>query len=88
MRGIKTKDGVIDLYDERIVLMPPNIIDLLAQIYGEGSKSLLIFLGKKMGIMVPEKRVERAEEMIDKFFLPHIGHSKEDRILKAYFLQL
>ncbi|MCD6547010.1 MAG: DNA-directed RNA polymerase subunit B'' [Nanoarchaeota archaeon] len=46
----------------------------------------LEYLGKKMGIMVPEKRIERAEEMIDKFFFPHIGHSKEDRITKAYFL--
>ncbi|GAB4305829.1 MAG: hypothetical protein Kow0069_02090 [Promethearchaeota archaeon] len=49
MRGIQSKDGVVELYDERIVLMPPTIIDLLAQVYGEGSKSLLIFLGKKMG---------------------------------------
>lgn len=58
MRGIKIKDGVVDLYDERIVLMPPTIIDLLAQVYGEGSKSLLIFLGKKMG----RKMIENWEE--------------------------
>jgi len=43
-------------------------------------------IGKKTGIMIPEKRIERAEEMIDKFFLPHVGHSKEDRLLKAMFL--
>ena len=58
LRGVKVKDGVIDLFDERIVLMPPNIIDLLAQVYGEGSKSLLIFLGKKMG----RKMIENWEE--------------------------
>lgn len=43
-------------------------------------------IGKRMGIMIPEKRIERAEEIIDKFLLPHIGHSKESRIMKAMFL--
>jgi len=43
-------------------------------------------IGKNIGIMIPEKRIERAEEIIDKFLLPHIGHSKESRMLKALFL--
>lgn len=43
-------------------------------------------IGKSMGIMIPEKRIERAEEVIDRFLLPHIGHSRESRILKALFL--
>lgn len=46
----------------------------------------LEYIGKKIGIMIPEKRIERAEEMIDKFLLPHVGHSKEDRLLKAMFI--
>jgi len=46
----------------------------------------LDYLGKKIGIMIPEKRVERAEEVLDKFLLPHIGHRKEDRIMKMHFL--
>lgn len=52
----------------------------------KSTNAALEFLGKKIGIMIPEKRAERAEEMIDKFFLPHIGHSPEDRLFKAYFL--
>ncbi len=43
-------------------------------------------LGKKMGITIPEKRVERAEGLLDRFLLPHLGHSKEDRIQKARFI--
>lgn len=43
-------------------------------------------IGKRLGVMIPEKRIERAEEVLDKFFLPHIGHTKEARILKALFL--
>lgn len=50
------------------------------------TNSALDYLGKKIGIMIPEKRTERAEEMIDKFLLPHIGHSKEDRTAKAMFI--
>ena len=46
----------------------------------------LDYLGKKIGIMIPEKRAERAEEIIDKFLLPHIGHKKEDRLLKMHFI--
>lgn len=49
MKGIESKDGIVRLYGERIVFIPPNIISLLGQIYGDGSKPLLKYLGKKMG---------------------------------------
>ena len=54
MRGINVKEGVIDLYGERVVLLPPDLINLLASVYGEGSKSILVFLGKKMGRRLSE----------------------------------
>src|SRR5271157_89605 len=54
MRGINFKDGFIDLYGERIVLLPPDLINLLSSVYGEGAKSLLVFLGKKMGRRMSE----------------------------------
>lgn len=31
-------------------------------------------------------RLRRAQEVIDSFLLPHIGQSKKDRIIKAYYL--
>lgn len=44
-------------------------------------------VGKKMGITYNSSiRVERAEEIIDKSLFPHIGHDKESRKLKAYYL--
>lgn len=47
----------------------------------------LNLVGKKMGITYSSQiRVERAEEVIDKFLFPHIGHKKEDRVLKAKYL--
>ena len=49
MKGLESKDGIVKLFDERIVFIPPGIITLLGQIYGEGAKPLLKYLGKKMG---------------------------------------
>ncbi|MBN2154963.1 MAG: hypothetical protein JW776_02840 [Candidatus Lokiarchaeota archaeon] len=60
MRGIESKDGIVKLFGERIVFVPPNIISLLGQIYGEGSKPLLKYLGKKMG----RRLIENWEEHV------------------------
>ena len=46
----------------------------------------LEFLGRKLGITTKERRVEGAMEMLDRFFFPHLGHSPEDRKVKAYYL--
>jgi predicted hydrocarbon binding protein len=43
------QNGVIRLFDERVVLIPPSIIGLLSSIYGEGAEPLLVFLGKRLG---------------------------------------
>ena len=44
-------------------------------------------VSKKINItQSKEIRLERAQEIIDKYLLPHIGSSKEDRIQKAYNL--
>ena len=49
LKGLKYNKGKYDLYDERFVFFPPQIIDILSSIYGEGVKSLLVWLGKKAG---------------------------------------
>ena len=49
LKGLKNIKGKYDLYDERFVFFPPQIIDILSSIYGEGAKSLLVWLGKKVG---------------------------------------
>jgi len=49
LKGLKYNKGKYDLYDERFVFFPPQIIDILSSIYGEGVKSLLVWLGKKVG---------------------------------------
>ncbi|MBT3406591.1 DNA-directed RNA polymerase subunit B'' [Candidatus Woesearchaeota archaeon] len=45
------------------------------------------YLAKKSGItQSKEQRVERMQEIMDKYLLPHIGTTTEDRSMKAYNL--
>nr|MDO8083715.1 hypothetical protein [Candidatus Sigynarchaeum springense] len=55
LKGLEYTNGVIRLFDERVVLFPPSIIGLLSSIYGEGAEPLLVFLGKKLGRTMIEK---------------------------------
>ncbi|MBI2565246.1 DNA-directed RNA polymerase subunit B'' [Candidatus Woesearchaeota archaeon] len=43
------------------------------------------FLARKIGItQTREIRLQRMQELLDKFLLPHVGTTREDRIFKAY----
>lgn len=55
LKGLEYTNGVLSLFDERVVLFPPSIIGLLSSIYGEGAEPLLVFLGKKLGRSMIEK---------------------------------
>ena len=49
LKGLKYSKGKYYLYNDRFVFFPPQLIDILSSIYGEGVKSLLVWLGKKAG---------------------------------------
>lgn len=46
----------------------------------------LEYIGRKMKVYQQEYRKERAEQIIDKYLLPHIGQEPADRIRKAKYL--
>ena len=47
----------------------------------------LEYLAKKMGVTQPrEIKIERAKEQVDRYLLPHLGLTSEDRMKKAYNL--
>lgn len=50
------------------------------------TEEALEYIGKKMKVSQKEYRKERAEEVIDKYLLPHIGQDEEDRMMKARYL--
>ena len=49
LKGLKYSKGTYELFNDRFVFFPPQIIDILSSIYGEGVKTLLVWLGKKAG---------------------------------------
>ncbi len=49
LKGLKYTEGKFELFNDRFVMFPPQIIDILSSIYGEGVLSLLVWLGKKAG---------------------------------------
>ena len=45
------------------------------------------YIAKKIGVtQSKEVRMERMKEILDKYLMPHIGITKEDRVFKAYNL--
>ncbi len=45
------------------------------------------YIGSRVAIGQPRSvRIERALQILDNYFLPHIGNRPEDRVAKAYFL--
>lgn len=49
LKGLKYNKGKYELFSDRFVFFPPQLLDILSSIYGEGVKSLLVWLGKKTG---------------------------------------
>ena len=50
------------------------------------TEEALEYIGKKMKVFQKEYRKERAEQIIDKYLLPHIGQEPDDRAKKAKYL--
>lgn len=63
------------------------LINLFEFVNIKNSEDALDWISKKIGItQTKEIRLERIEDVVDKFLLPHVGTKKEDRIYKAYNL--
>jgi DNA-directed RNA polymerase subunit B len=47
----------------------------------------LDYIGKRVAVgQTREYRIKRAQQILDRYLLPHIGYEPEDRIKKAYYL--
>ncbi len=63
------------------------LINLYEFIDIKTQEDALDWVAKRIGItQAKEVRVERTQEILDKYLLPHLGIRKEDRIYKAYNL--
>jgi DNA-directed RNA polymerase subunit B len=63
------------------------LINLYDSVSIKSQDEALDYIAKKIGItQSKEIRVERTKEILDKYLLPHLGTSQEERIFKAYNL--
>jgi len=85
--GLKTDSEIV-----RAVSLDPEIQkQLLPSIEHAAAiatvEDALDFIGSRVAIgQTRESRIKRAEAIIDKYFLPHLGTSKSDRLKKALYL--
>jgi DNA-directed RNA polymerase subunit B len=61
------------------------LINLFEFVNIKNSDDAIDYIAKKIGItQAKDIRMERMNEIIDKYLLPHVGTRKEDRVAKAY----
>ncbi|RLF19313.1 MAG: DNA-directed RNA polymerase subunit B [Thermoprotei archaeon] len=81
--------------DRDIVLAVSDDPEIQAELYQSliqeshirTAEDALNYIGGRVAIgQTREYRIQRAEQIIDKYFLPHIGTTKEARKAKGYFL--
>ncbi|MBN2458923.1 DNA-directed RNA polymerase subunit B'' [Candidatus Woesearchaeota archaeon] len=63
------------------------LINLYEFVDVKSTEDAIDFIAKKIGItQAREIRIQRMQEILDKYLLPHIGINREDRMWKAYNL--
>jgi DNA-directed RNA polymerase subunit B len=71
-------------------LIPIIDIASVIEVTSDPDKSMLNaldYVGKRVAVgQTREYRIKRAQQILDRYLLPHIGYESEDRIKKAFFL--
>lgn len=83
--GLSSDKDIIDAMNTKPVYNEEIYVNLYETDVTDTDEALE-YIGKKMKVYQKEYRKERAEQIIDKYLLPHIGQSPEDRIKKAKYL--
>ena len=85
--GLETDKSIVDAISNR-----PEVIRELIPTIREATEiknidDALDYIGKRVAVgQMREYRIKRAQQVLDKYLLPHIGTEEADRKKKAYFL--
>ncbi|MFP3951415.1 MAG: DNA-directed RNA polymerase subunit B [Candidatus Bathyarchaeia archaeon] len=85
--GVETDREVADM-----ISLEPDVLNELEETFREGSEvqsteEAILYIGNRVAFgQVKEFRIKRAETILDRNLLPHIGRDTGDRIDKAIFL--
>ena len=81
------KDEEIMQYISKDKQYDEILINLFEFVNIKNDEDAMDYIAKKIGItQAKDIRMERMNEIIDKYLLPHVGTTKEDRVFKAHNL--
>ncbi|MBS3814944.1 MAG: DNA-directed RNA polymerase subunit B [Hadesarchaea archaeon] len=85
--GLESDKEIVEAVSEDSEITKEFIENLQEEIDIHSQEEALDFIGKKVARgQTKEYRLQRAEAVLNKYLLPHIGNEREDWITKAYFL--
>ncbi|MFV2016297.1 MAG: DNA-directed RNA polymerase subunit B'', partial [Candidatus Heimdallarchaeota archaeon] len=83
------KDGAIARRIASTTEIQSKLLPILQAETVRNQEQALDYIGKRVAVgQTKEYRINRTEQVLDRYLLPHLGNSKEARIQKAYFLCL
>ncbi len=83
------KDGQISRHISSSPAVTSRLLPVLQAEKIRTMEQALDYIGKRVAVgQTKEYRMNRTEQVLDRYLLPHLGNNKEDRIEKAYFLCL
>ncbi|RLG59330.1 MAG: DNA-directed RNA polymerase subunit B'' [Candidatus Hydrothermarchaeota archaeon] len=85
--GLETDQEIVSAVSEDPEIMQHILENLEEYLDIKTKEAALEVIGKKVAAgQTREYRLKRAEQVIDRYLLPHLGTEPEDRIKKAYYL--
>ncbi len=85
--GVMKDNDIVSIVEPTNKMMSELYINFYETSTIKDQREALLALGKRLSSGKNEEiKIDRAVRMIDKYFLPHIGHSEADRIVKAHYL--
>ncbi|MEM1538438.1 MAG: DNA-directed RNA polymerase subunit B [Candidatus Nezhaarchaeales archaeon] len=85
--GLRTDKQIVDAITDDPVIQQELLPSFEATASVTTVEDALYYIGSKVLFGQPRERIiERAEIILDRYFLPHLGNEPKDRLKKAYFL--
>jgi len=85
--GLKTDKEIIDVISDREKIIDRMYVPIEQAAEIATTTEALDYIGKRVAVgQQKDARIERAQHILDRYFLPHVGMEPADRLAKAYFL--
>jgi DNA-directed RNA polymerase subunit B" len=84
--GVETDQEIVEMVSSNVEIMK-YMLQNIEEADVETQEEAIEFIGRRVAPgQSREYRIQRAEQVLDQYFLPHLGTDKEARRAKAFFL--